>query len=163
MGLSLAIGVGILLMIVFGKYTKKKKSNSAIGSLIGFFLAFGILICVWMIPRRAYVVTGELEYTHYLVFGTPEYTMSDGNTVLLDMPYDECYLINDSDLDVLVEFVVYGGYGFGGDTDWVSAHEYETMPDHLIFYFFESEPPDEISVNDDSEETVRLWLRHPRQ
>ncbi|MDX2359695.1 MAG: hypothetical protein QNK23_02735 [Crocinitomicaceae bacterium] len=160
-GLSVAIVSGIVFMLIIGLYTKKKLWKMAPGATIGFFIGVALLICVWLIPTRAYVVTGQNEYTHYLVFGSPEYTMNNGTVFQLDMSYDECFVINESENAVVIEEVIYGGFAYAGGTEWIYGEQFETVPDHLIFYLFDNEPPDEITVSGDEAQTVRLWLRHP--
>ncbi len=162
LGLTLSFVIAILLMVILGWLTKRTKGSGAIGGLIGFFIGVAVVLLVALLPGRAYVVTGDARYDHYMVFGSPEFQMASGETVLLDMEYDQCYVINETEEPVIVEEAVYGGYGFGGDTHWVEPGEYELMPDHRIFYFYDDEPPEEISVKDASEETVRLWLRKKR-
>ena len=162
LGIVLSIVIGILLMLILGWITKKRNKGGGLGALLGFFLGFGVFLFFLLGPRRAYVITGDEEYIHYLVLGSPEYGMPSGEKKALDMAYDECYVINEWEEPVVIEEAVYGGYGFSGSTDWVHPLEYEIMPNHKIDYFYDNEPPDEISVKDDSEETVRLWLRKKR-
>lgn len=149
-------------MVVLGWFTKKKFSGSGPGALIAFFVGFALIITTFLLPNRAYVVTGDGEYTHYMVFGTPEYKMPSGDKFDLELKYDECYVINETDKPVVIEEAVYGGYVYGGTTYWVEPGEYEIMEDHKIDYFYDNEPPDEISVKDDSEPETRLWLRKKR-
>lgn len=162
LGITLAFALAVLLIIVLAMITKKIKGNGAIGGLIGFFLGFAIVVAAFAAPRHAYVVTGNAQYDHYMVFGSPDFVNASGTSIVLDMSYDECYIINETDVPVVVEEAVYGGYGFGGDTHWVDAGGHSIMPGHKIDYFYDDEPPSEISVRDDSEETLRLWLRNKR-
>lgn len=163
LGLTLSFLASILLMVILGWITKKIKGSGAIGGLIGFFIGFALVMFVAFGSRRAYVVIGDQEYVHYMVFGSPEYSTKAGTKVVLNMNYDECYVINESEDPVVIEEAVYGGYGFGGATHWVQAGEQGIMSEHKIDYFYDNEPPDEISVSDDSEQTVRLWLRKKRE
>jgi len=161
LGLTLAFAITIFLMLVLGWFTKKKFSGPAPGVLIGFFAGVALIFTTFLLPTRAYVVTGDGEYVHYMVFGTPEYETLSGEKVKLEVQYDECYVINETENPVVIEEAIYGGY-FGGSTNWVEAGEYEIMENHTIHYFYDNEPPDEISVNDDSEPETRLWLRKKR-
>lgn len=162
-GVILSIVLALLFIYLFSLITKKSKGNGAVGGFVGFLAGAILVILMLVLPGRLYVVTGDSEYSHYMVFGSPEYELPSGDMFKIDMSYDQCCVVNETDKPVVIEEVVYGGYGFGGDTDWVEPDEAEYMPDHRIFYFFDDGPPDEIMVNDDSEETVRLWLRKRRE
>lgn len=162
-GLSMSFVIAILLMIVLGWLTKRMKKNAAIGALIGFFLGFALVMLVGFGARRAYVVTGDAQYDHYMVFGSPEFETKAGTTVIFDMSYNECYVVNETEEPVVIEKVIYGGFSFGGNTTWVQPGEQGILSEHSIYYFYDNEPPEEINVKDDSEETVRLWLRNRRE
>ena len=162
MGVILSIVIALLLIYLFSLISKKRSGNGAVGGFVGFLVGAILVILVLALPGRLYVVTGDAEYSHYMVFGSPEYELPSGDMFKISMDYEQCCVINEMDKPVVIEEVVYGGYGFGGDTDWVHPGEAEYMPDHRIFYFYDDGPPDEIMVNDDSEETIRLWLRAKR-
>lgn len=161
-GILISIAIGLFLTIALALIWKKRKGNGSLAGILGFFLGVIIVFAAIIAPRRLYVIHGDADYSHYLVLGSPTYTNSAGENIPLDYGYNECMIVNEWERPVVIEFAVYGGYGFGGDTDWVNPNEYETMPDHRIFYFYDDEPPEEISVNDATEETTRLWLRNKR-
>ena len=163
LGVVLSIALAVLCIYLLSQITKRLKGNGATGGLVGFLLGAVLVILILVLPGRMYIVTGDAEYVHYMVFGSPEYEMESGEKLKLIMNYNQCCVVNETDKPVVIEEVVYGGYGFGGDTDWVEPGKAEFMPDHRIFYFFDDGPPDEIMVNDDSEETIRLWLRKRRE
>lgn len=163
LGLTLSFVVAILLMVVLGWIAKRMKKTAAIGVLIGFFLGFALVMLVGFGSRRAYVVTGDAQYDHYMVFGSPEFVTKAGATVVFDMNYDECYVVNETEDPLVIEQVIYGGFSFGGNTTWVQPGEQGILSEHSIYYFFDNEPPNEITVEDDTEQTVRLWLRHRRE
>lgn len=154
-----------LLMIYLGSLLSKKMNKPGVGGgLLGFFLGIGILFFVFFTASRVYVITGDEEYIHYMVLGSPEYTMPNGEVGNLSMEYDQCFVINEWTEPVIIEEVKYGGYGFSGSTQWVKAGDYEIIDNHKIFYFYENEPPKEISVRgSDDEEVVRKWLRNRRK
>lgn len=161
-GLSLAFALSILIMIFAGWYSKRRDKGAALGVLLGFFIGFAIVLMTYLIPRRIYVVTGDEQYEHFMVFGKPEYEMPTGEKKILDMTYDECYVINTTDVPVVLEEAVYGGFRLGVTTEWVEPDECFLLKSHSIYYLYDNEPPSEISVKDDSDETIRWWLRKKR-
>ena len=163
-GVTISLIIGAVLMYALGKITQKWKKNSAIGALIGFFLGIGLMFTLIFGASRAYVITGDGEYDHYLVMFGPEYVMPNGEVGNLEMPYDYCFVINETEKDVVVEEVKYGGYGFSGSTKWVKAKNYEIIDNHKIFYFYDDKPPPEISTRGSSSDVVvRKWLRKKRK
>lgn len=161
-GVLASIAIGLLLTVLLALVWKKRKGNGSLAGILGFFIGIIIVLTTIIAPKRLYVIHGDADYSHYLVLGSPEYINATGESISMEYGYNECMIVNEWDKPVVIEFAVYGGYGFGGDTDWVQPNEHETMPDHRIFYFYDNEPPDEISVNDATEETTRLWLRNKR-
>jgi len=163
-GITMSILIGIALMYLLGKLTQKRKQNGAIGALIGFFLGIGLVFTLAFGSSRVYVVTGDGEYEHYMVMFGPEYEMPNGEKGILEMPYDYCFVINQTDKPVVIEEIKYGGYGFSGSTKWVKAKNYEIIDNHKIDYFYDNKPPSEISTRgSSSDETIRKWLGKRRE
>jgi hypothetical protein len=106
-------------------------------------------------------VTGEQEYSHYLVFGSPDYELEKGKIINVDIPFGNCFVINDSDRDIVIEYVIYGGFSFGDDTDWIYPQTGELVDEGKVDYFFDEEPPDEVSVSDGTDQVIKVWLRYP--
>lgn len=162
-GMLLLILVAIL-MIVTGSLIAKKKGRGSLGGLIGFFVGVAFVLVMMIVAGRLYVVTGDGEFSEYLVYGSPKFLTDGGDEFDVAISGGECMVINDWNVPVIVEKVVYGGYGFGGDTYWIEPKESETFDEPKIFYFYEDDsPPDEISIRGgDDDEYVRLWLRNKR-
>lgn len=131
------------------------------GGGIGFTIGLGFIIYAFVGLSRCYVVTGDLEYTQYLVFGTAEYQIEGGATIDVEISSGHCFVINETSGEIVVEEIVYGAI-FGGSTDWVYPGEGEEIKGGRISYFFDDEPPDEISVSDATDEVSKLWLRKRR-
>ena len=162
-GLLLYILTGVLLTAT-GVWITKRKGGGSTGGILGFFLGVGFVFAMVFLAGRLYVVTGDAEWADYLVYGSQTYTLKDSEEVDVKVTFGQCMVINDWDKPVVVEFMVYGGYGFGGDTKWVHPREGELFEEPRIFYFYDDEPPDEISIRGDSnEEHIRLWLRNKRE
>ncbi len=154
--------LGILIIWISSKIAKKVGKQAGGGGVIGFFVAVALIIYGFIGPSRLYVVNGDKEYSHYMVFGSPEYQFDGGTTILVEIAGGESFVINETKRDIVVEYVIYGGYGFGGETDWIYPNTGETVEKGTIDYFFDDEPPDEISVGEKTDEVVRLWLRERR-
>lgn len=162
-GVTMSIIIGVALMYLLGKFTQKKKQNGAIGALIGFFTGIILLFSLVFGSSRAYVVTGDGEYEHYMVLFGPEYEMPNGEQGILEMPYDYCFVINETEEPIVIEEVKYGGYGFSGSTKWVQPKDYQLIDNHKIDYFYDNKPPSEISTRGSSSDVVvRKWLRKKR-
>jgi hypothetical protein len=153
--------IAILLIWMTARIAKKMNKQPAGGGVIGFFLGFALVVFAFIGPSRLYVVSGDDEYAHYMVFGTPEYTIDGGATISVEIGSGECFVINETSGDIVIEEIVYGGI-FGGDTDWIYPGEGEAVEGGSIHYFFDDEPPDQISVNDGTDEVTKLWLRKRR-
>lgn len=140
---------------------RKAKKNPAMGGLIGFFSGLVIGFLIYFLPMRLYVVNGTMQYSHYMVIGSPNYELPNGASVDVEIPWGKCMVVNETKRTMVVEEVIYGGY-FGGDTWWVEPDEHRLINKSTIDYFFDDEPPDEISVNSSTDEVVRMWLRKKR-
>lgn len=161
-GLILFISCGILIIFLFSFIAKKLNRNAGLAGILGFFTGVGFVFLMLFTAGRFYVVTGDAEFEDYLVYGTPSYKLASGNELELDIPAMTSMVLNDWDSTVVVEYVIYGGYGFGGDTDFIKAGELKLFDESRIFYFYDDGPPDEISVKTDAKEVTRLWLRNKR-
>lgn len=163
-GLFLWIFVGFAIIFIGAWLTKKIGKNGSIGGLIGFFIGIGFVFLMILMAGRLYVVTGDAEFSDYLVYGEQHYTLQNDSIVTIQINRGNCMVINDWEKPVIVEFMKYGGYGFGGDTEWIDPTESKIFEEPKIFYFYEDGPPEEISVRggDNSEEYIRLWLRNKR-
>lgn len=164
-GFILFVLIGILFIVVGVIVTRKSKSKGALGGLLGFFLGFGFVMFMLFYPGRCYIVSGNEEFTDYIIFGDNNHTLKDGTQIEIKVKPQNCMVINDWDQPVIVEYMKYGGYGFGGDTDWIDPGEVRYFEENKIWYFFESNsPPDEISIKggEYGDEYIRLWLRNKR-
>ena len=149
-------------MIWIGTFIAKKMNKPpGGGGGIAFLIWIIFIIYMFIGPSRLYVVNGVKKYSHYIVFGSPEYTLADGQIVTVKISSGHCFVINETNRDMVVEEIVYGGI-FGGDVDWIYPHTGEEVEGGKIDYFYDDEPPDEISVSSSTDEVTRLWLREAR-
>jgi hypothetical protein len=162
-GVLIAIALVFVLIYAFAKIAKMMKKAPGGGGVIGFFVGFALLVVLLIVPSRAYVVTGETDCDEYIVFGSPEYEMTGGEKVTIAIPSGQCMVINNTTDRVMVEEVVYGGYGFSPSPWQVSGMKYGFFETGTIDYFFENSPPDEISVSDGADEVSKWWLRRARE
>jgi len=162
-GILGSIMLNVALIYWLAKLFTKMEKNPAAGGTIGFFVGIIFVFYIGFGLSRCYVVTGHNEYTHYLVLGEPEYDMKEGGTIKVAIDGGECMVINDTEDDIIVEEVQYGGFSFSDNNNWIEANKAECVEGGSIDYFFDDEPPDEISVNSDSDEVIKLWLRHRRR
>lgn len=158
--LLILIGLGILIANVL--LFKKTRNKGGVGGLLGFFIGAAFVLVMLLLAGRLYVVTGDAQFDDYLVYGTPEFEMSNKEKVSVHLEGTQCMVINDWDKPVIVEYVVYGGYGFGGDTKWIDPSESSVFDHRKVFYFYDDEPPSEISIKSNDDEVTRLWLRNKR-
>lgn len=161
LALILGIVIGILPLVLGIQLAKKLNKNP--GPLGGTGAIIGLIVGVAFIfvPQRVYVVTGDMEYSHYVNLWASEYQIEGGSTVSLETKFAQCALINETDEFLIVEEVIYGGYGFGGDTYWVEPKTMYTIDSKTVDYLFDDEPPNEISVSDNSDEITKIWVRNP--
>ena len=156
LGIVLIIIIALAIIAVLAWLWKKMKKNPVAGGTIGFFIAVVVATGFFVIPSRAYVVTGNKQYSHYLVYSTSEYTTKNGNKIPIDTPQTKCTLINDTDQSLVIEEVIYG-FGFP-DNIVVEPHTHIVLDHSKIDYFFDEEPPNSIETKS-SGSVSRLWLR----
>lgn len=160
LGLTLSILAGLFMIFLFAWIAKKMKKQAIGGGILGFFVGFFLVIFLIMYPSRVYILKDGNNYSHYLVYTSTEYNMSSGERVTINPPHGNMMIINDSETIYIVEEVIYGGYGFGGDTKWIDPNKNYIIEASRIDYFFENEPPDEIRTK--SDEVSKYWLRNKR-
>ena len=139
------------------------RKNPAAGGILGFFVGIGILVYMLVGPSRVYVVTGEMEYDHYMVLGSPDFEMTDGQKVAVDIPTGHCLVINNTEKRIMIEEIIYGGHGFSPSPFQISGMKYDLVETGSIDYFFDDSPPDEISVSDGTDQVSKFWLRRARE
>ena len=157
------IFIAILMIFLFSYLFKLMKKRGIVGGTIGFFIGFALSVFLFVIARSLYVVTGDGECSSYYVYGAPTFEMKSGESVKVDLPMAQSMVINESDTVIILEKVAYGGYFFGGEDYWVEPGEYEIIEAGRIHYFFDDEPPEEISSNSGSDQEFRWWLRNKRE
>lgn len=161
-GFLIYIGIAILIIYSASLVAKKLGKQGAAGGLIGFFLGIGFIFFMLFSAGRLYVVTGNEEFSDYLVYGTQKYTLKDGKEIEVIIEGSHCMVINDWEKPVIVQHVQYGGMNFGDETTWIHPQKGKVLEGNKIFYFFEDGPPKEISVKTDDDKVFRLWLRNKR-
>ncbi len=166
----ISFGTGIIVFILAGLLlwgiaifiSKKWSGNAALGGVFGFFIAFAAFIIPFLMAGRLYVVKGDADYEHYFVFSMTDYTTKSNKVIDVDIHGTQCMVINDWEKPVVVEFVIYGGFGFGGDTEFVQPDEGRYFEENKVYYFYDEEPPSEITIKTDEDKVRRLWLRNKR-
>ena len=158
--LIILLGVGMIALCAF--IWKKLNKNSVAGGTIGFFIGFALCVVLFVIARSMYVVTGDGEFSSYYVYGTPEYTMENGDIVTIDLPMAQSIVMNESDTVIVIEEVIYGSFHIGDGNIWVDRGEFAVIDGGRIHYFYDNEPPEEISTKNDDDYEVRWWLRNKR-
>jgi hypothetical protein len=162
LGCLLFIGIGIGLILLLGWLWKKMKKRPIVGRTLGFFLGFAFVFIMILGASRLYVVHGDDDYTHYLVYGDGTYTMKDGSIQSFRDNYGYFWVINEAPFNLVAEEVVYGGFSFSSNTTTIFSGEMEQVEGSKIYYFFDVEPPDEINVDSNSDQVIRFWLRKRR-
>lgn len=163
LGALLFIVIGILITIAGALIAKKLKRNPAGGATIGFFLAFAFVLVMLLGASRFYVVTGDQEYNHYLVYGDAEYKSNSGAIVTVEDRYGWCNIYNETTKTLAVEEVQYGGISFGNSMYYVEPGEMQAVEGTSIDYFWDDSPPDELSVGEGQDMALKLWLRDKRE
>jgi hypothetical protein len=161
-GIIIAIGLTILTIVMFAKIFAMMKKQPVAGGTIGFFVGIVFFILYFIVPGRVYVVTGDAEYNHYVAIGSPEYEMSNGQKFTVDFPSGYCFVINDTENRIMIEEVIYGGFGFSPSPLEISGMSADIVETHAIDHFFDDVPPDEISVSEGADQVSRFWLRRAR-
>ena len=114
-----------------------------------------------MMAGRITVIKSKEDHGTYLVYGSPKYTFSDGTPLKLDMGSNKGYVINDSDMELVLEKVVYTtSYASGDYYDiLIKPMSVTQMPGFSVNYYFDNIPPDEIEVSQSSGDVTKYWLR----
>ena len=71
-------------------------------------------------------------------------------------------VMNESDTVIVIEEVIYGSFHIGDGNIWVDRGEFAVIDGGRIHYFYDNEPPEEISTKNDDDYEVRWWLRKKR-
>lgn len=159
MGIVLAVVIGLGLIALF-YFLMRKKAQKA-GVIIGIILGLIAGVAFIMMAGRITVVQGQEDCGTYLVYGSPTYEFSDGTPLKLDMGSNEGYIINDSEMELVLEKVIY-------TTSYYSDSYYDIlvkpmsvtpMPGFKVNYYFDDIPPDEIEVSESSGDVSKYWLR----
>lgn len=156
LGIALAVLVGLAFIVLFVWLWKKLKKKPVAGGTIGFFVGIIAATGIMVIPSRAYVIHGDNDYSHYLVYSSTSYTTSDNKTIDINIKQTQCVVINDTKDNYSVETVIYG-FGFGS-VQTLEAHSHLVLDHSKIDYFFDEEPPESIET-ESSGNVSMLWLR----
>ncbi len=161
--LTVVIVVGIALLVFIRKLLKKIGNETVTKILTGIavsvILIFGIAVVV--ISGTVYVVNEDLSYSSYVIYGSPEFEFSNGEKVVLDVPIQKSWVLNNSATGLIIEEVIYSSYTLGGATDdkAVLPMSYVETDGWSVDHFFDDIPPDEISVDQSTGSVSRYWLR----
>jgi hypothetical protein len=161
LGVILAIIVGLITAAIFYYLLKTLKAGQKAGVITG--LIFGLIagVMLVMMAGRVIVVKSQEDTGTYLVYGSPTYEFSNGYKLNLTMESLDSYVINDSDLELVMEEVVYSTYGLGSDSYdiLIKPMSITKMNNISVDYYFSDIPPDEIEISEGSSSASRFWLR----
>ena len=136
MGLLGIIFMGIAMMPLFAWIAKLIKKPAGVGALIGFFMGFAVAIFLNEMASSLYVGNGNEEFTSYFVYGTPEYELSNGDKIKVEIGTGELMVINDSKGVLVLEEAKYGSI-FKGGTKWVKHGKSRIIEGSKVHYFFD--------------------------
>lgn len=160
LGIVLAVIAGIAVFGLVFYILKTMKAGQKAGVITGLIIGMLAGTAVVMTAGRIVVVHGEDDAGTYLVYGSPEYEFSNGFKMNLDMGAAKGYVINDCNVDLVLEKVVY--------TNGVVPDFYDililpmsvtAMPSLTVNYYFSEIPPDEVDVSSGSNSVNKYWLR----
>ena len=161
MGIILAIIVGLITAAIIYFLLKAMKAGQKAG--IGTGIVLGLLtgIMVVMMAGRIIVVQSEEDTGTYLVYGSPTYEFSNGYKINLTMGSLDSYVVNDCDLELVMEEVVYSTYGLAAENYdiLIKPMSITKMTNVSVDYYFADIPPDEIEISEGSSSASRYWLR----
>lgn len=155
----LLAAVGFTLVFLILKKLKVSPKGSVItGLIVG--LVVGVIVI--MSAGRIYVVHGIDDHKTMLVYGSPTYEFDNGYKLKLEMGSLEGYIINEMDEPLVLEEVIYTTSYYGGsEAVHVLCHpkSITEMPGVGIDYYFDNEPPMEITMSENQSEASKYWLR----
>lgn len=150
--------VYVLIIALFAFLWKKMKKKPVAGGTIGFFIGTVPAVMLAVMSTGLYVVDGEDSYSEYWVYGSPTYTTAEGEEITIENEMAQWTIINDSEEDIVIEYVIYGMDASIPDDMFLDPGDYEVI-DGKIHHFFGDTPPDEISSESSSNSIYRLWVR----
>ena len=156
LGLVLVFGSGLGIILGMAWLWKKMKLKPVAGGTLGFFLSCIVCMFIYIAPSKAYVVTGEKEYSAYWVYGDAVYTMSDGTEVPLSSA-NGATLINDSEHNIIMQQVVYGYGKFPAASRVIPGQVFPTGYSEIA-YFFDEEPDETASSESASGYVTKLQV-----
>jgi len=148
---------GTIAFILFKLTSKNRKYTR--GGFIAFFAVLFIFTGIMMMNARAYIVKSKTDVTRYAVYGTPEYKMTNGNIIKLEIKMQKCMIINDGEEDIGVQQVVYGYSGKKRPRiTLVKPFEAGIINAMSIDHAFDDRPPSSAKTTGTGT-VVKLWLR----
>jgi|GEM_PF-6135553 len=145
----------VLIFFLCKKVFKWKSITSGFWAL---FLAMFPFTAVVMINGRVCIVNQNKQVTTYMVLGTSDYTMSNGEVIPINPPFQKCLVVNDSQEDLVLEEVVYGDMDAETTDELIPSMETLVFDGTGIEYAFEQRPPLIISSKK-SGVITRYWIR----
>jgi hypothetical protein len=161
MGVILAILGAVISFAVFYFLLKAMKAGQKAGAIVGSIAGLAAAVVIFVFAGRVIIVKGVDDAGTYLVYGTPTYEFSNGFKLNLTVKALDAYVINDSDLELVLEKVIYSTSSFGGENYYdvlCDPMSITHMPSTSVDYFFNDTPPDEIETSGSSSVT-KYWLR----
>lgn len=162
MGIVMAVVIGLASLALCYFLLKKIKAGQKAGVITGLFVGIIVGTVMIMMAGRAVVIRGLDDYGTYFIYGSPDYEFSNGASIALDMGANETYILNDTDMELVLEEYVYTTNYFA-DYDYtdmlILPMSITKMPGFKVNYYFDERPPDEITVSENSGDVTKYWLR----
>jgi hypothetical protein len=150
-----AIITAVLVFLLFRKVFKLKGITSGFWA---FFIAIIPFAAIVLMNSRAVIVKNGKELTTYAVYGSPEYTFSDGQKINLNIPAQKCMLVNDTEEDLVLEVISYG-YSHNAEKDALIEPKATHIFDSIhVDYAFDEIPPSSLT-SDKTGAIIKYWLR----
>lgn len=160
LGIIIAVIVGLAVLGLIYFLMKKMKAGQKAGIIAGSIVGILAGTAIVMMAGRIVVVKSMDEAGTYLVYGSPEYEFSNGFKMKLDMAAAESFVINDCDMELVLEKIVYSNSYVADYYDILILPMSVThMPSLSVNYFFNETPPDEVETSSGSSSVTKYWLR----
>ncbi len=150
--------VYVAIIALFAFLWKKMNKKPVAGGTIGFFIGTVPAVMMVVMSTGLYVVDGEDSYSEYWVYGQATYTTSEGEEIKIENEMAQWTLVNDSEVDLVLEYVIYGFANDIPDDEFLDPGDSMVL-EGSIHHFFGDTPPDEISTESSSSAVYRRWLR----
>ena len=157
--IAFAFIAAILTIVIFVFLFRKR--NKGAGFLLGLIAGGGLAAFIILYNNSTvYIVHGNDDYSTFAAYGTSVYKMYGGEEIQVHAHDQKLLIINDSEVNLVLEKVVYGSFAFASTFD-ISAGNTHAAEISKIDYFFDDTPPESLKSNEKRIE--QFWLRLRRE